>query len=180
MNTRRFKIAITISYSLLFITSILLQACSQKDRQVTQSNSKGSSASASDNRISFKVNGTQVNSSGWNISRFSMKNGEQLNITSNMHEDTRTISMNIESPKVGTYQLKTGGKSYGNYIPDYENTPAAYSFEKGTIIITSLDTSRNLLNATFEGTVRNNKGEQLVISDGRIVNGMIQPGITTY
>jgi hypothetical protein len=34
-----------------------------------------------------------------------------------------------------------------------------------------------ILNGTFSGTVKNAKGETLNITDGKIVNGALKPGI---
>ena len=134
----------------------------------------------SENKISFKVNDELVHTSGWNISRFDMGKNTQLNITSNMHEDKRTIMINIKDSKAGSYSLQTTGEAYGDYKPDYQDLADSYSFQDGTIIITSIDTLRNILNATFEGTVKNNQGKNFRITEGEIINGKITPGITRY
>jgi hypothetical protein len=44
----------------------------------------------------------------------------------------------------------------------------ASSFENGSIVISNIDTSKLVLNATFEGTVKDTKGEAFNITDGKI------------
>ncbi len=134
----------------------------------------------SDNQVTFKVDGEQVKSSGWNISRFDMGRNTELNITTNMHEDKRTIMINIKADKVGRYSLNTAGEAYGDYKPDYQELLDSYSFKDGSITITAIDTVLNTLNATFEGTVKNRQGKSFRISDGTITNGRLTPGITKY
>ena len=80
-----------------------------------------------DNVISYKVNGELVKTSGWNISRFQLTNDskESLNLTTNMHEEKRTININISGQSRGNIVIKTDDKSghnfYGSYFPDYIN-----------------------------------------------------------
>src|SRR4051812_39943003 len=57
------------------------------------------------NLITFKVAGTLVKTSGWNISEF-VRDGAGalgLNITTNMHQDKRTILMNLNGVTPGAY-----------------------------------------------------------------------------
>ncbi|HEV8283036.1 MAG TPA: hypothetical protein VGQ09_01930 [Chitinophagaceae bacterium] len=142
---------------------------------------------AIDNSIIFKLNGELVTTSGWNISRFKMTNDsrESLNITTNMHQEKRTFNVNIEGSEAGTYVIKGNDNSknhfYGSYFPDYMNDlNNSYSFETGSFIINELDTVKNILNGTFSGTVKNMKGESLEITNGKIVNGRLTPGVTVY
>jgi hypothetical protein len=136
------------------------------------------------NLISFKVDGVPVVTSGWNISRFVMGEGISLNITSNMHDDKRTVLFNLHGAQAGSYSLgpgsKTSGTAYGHYKPDYNDMLNAYSFESGTIVISSIDTVKGLLNGHFEGMVANAKGDKFVITEGKIQNGLLKPGITHY
>lgn len=139
------------------------------------------------NSISFKINGEQVNSSGWNISRSVMSDMLVLNITSNMHQEHRTINININGDKPGTYSfLATGGYSkrgaaYGSYYPDYkEDMMRSFSFEEGTFIINSIDTTAGKVNAEFSGVVKNSEGETMTITEGKITNGELKPGVTKY
>jgi hypothetical protein len=138
---------------------------------------------AGGNQILFKVNGELVKTSGWNISRFDMGRGIQLNITSNMHEEKRTIAFNINGWTPGTYSLEPfaqeWGTAYGDYKPDYDEMLNSFSFTDGEIIIESIDTAAGFLNATFHGTAKNNKGS-FSISDGKIIYGRLKNGTIKY
>ncbi len=140
----------------------------------------------SDNVISYKVNGELVKTSVWNISRFQLINDSKrsLNITTNMHEEKRTINININGTEPGEYVIKTdksGQNFYGSYFPDYINDLSnSYTFETGSFIITKIDTVKNILSGSFRGTVKNIKGETIDISDGKIVNGRLSSGVTKY
>jgi hypothetical protein len=84
------------------------------NEEVTESRSEKKNSDG-DNLIVFTINQTEtVSSTGQNIGRFSLGGKKCINITSNMHKDTRTINMNIAGTTVGTYQLGTGlSGSYG-------------------------------------------------------------------
>ncbi len=140
-----------------------------------------------DNVISYKVNGELVRTSGWNISRFKLTNDskESLNLTTNMHEEKRTVNINISGAEPGEYQAKTDDKSdhnfYGSYFPDYVNDPGNnYTFETGSFIITKIDTIKNILNGSFWGTAKNINGRTIEISDGKIVNGRLAASVVIY
>jgi hypothetical protein len=68
-------------------------------------------------------------------------------------------------------------KSHGSYHPHFSDALNSYSFVGGSFIITEVDTVHQILNGTFSGTVKNTKGETLNITDGKIVNGALKPGI---
>jgi hypothetical protein len=140
-----------------------------------------------DNQISFNVNSDPVVSSGWNISRSLINNQLVLNITSNMHEEHRTINLNINGDKPGRYKfLSTGaydkaGYAYGSYYSNFEEDLAnSYHFEDGEFIITSIDTVKGILNAGFSGLVKSGKGESLTITDGKISSGKLRLDIVKY
>jgi len=139
-----------------------------------------------DNVISYKVNGELVKTSGWNISRFQLINDskQSLNLTTNMHEEKRTINININGTVPGEYVIKTdksGQNFYGSYFPDYINDLSnSYTFETGSFIITKIDTIKNILNARFWGTAKNIKGETIDIADGKIINGKLNADVTIY
>ena len=140
-----------------------------------------------ENQISFKVNSDPVVSSGWNISRSLMNNQLVLNVTSNMHEERRTINLNINGDQPGRYKfLSTGaynkpGYAYGSYFSNFEEDLAnAYHFEDGEFIITSIDTAKGILNAEFSAIVKSGKGETLTITDGKISRGKLKLGIAKY
>jgi len=138
-----------------------------------------------DNLIKFTVNGKQVITSGWTISRVKWSfdpSKEWLNITTDMHKEKRTIGVNLNGAVAAVYLLEEGGsfkkKSHGDYKPDYTDFLNAYSFISGEFELTEVDTVRNIVNGSFYGTVINTKGETLNISDGKIINGRLKPGVT--
>ena len=71
--------------------------------------------SAFHNIISFKVNGEEVKTESWNIIRFQMGNKVQLNITSNMHIDKRTINVNLNGDKAGVYRVTIDKNTAGSF-----------------------------------------------------------------
>ena len=177
-------------FSAIAAISILFLSCADtvSVNNPSADNTTKTAAAKSDNVITFKVNGTAVVTSGWTISRlqWSTDPGKLwLNITSNMHDDKRTIGANLNGAVPGTYilGLENGAlskQSYGSYHPDYAETLNGYSFINGSFVITEMDTVRNIVNGTFSGTVKNSKGESLSITDGKIINGKLNPHINTY
>jgi hypothetical protein len=149
----------------------------------SEKNSADAVASTDKNVISFKVNGDDVKTSGWNIRLFKWSNQPAvwMNITSDMHKEKRTINVNLNGAKAGTYSFDEKGvtmeKSHGSYHPDYNDPLNSYSFVSGSFIITDVDTVNHVVNGTFSGTVKNSKGETLSISDGKIISGILKPGI---
>jgi hypothetical protein len=174
--------------ALLCMAALLTMSCNNNKTGSTESSDKksGASSSADENVIRFKVNGDQVTTRGWNINRFTWNNQSAvwMNVTSDMHKEKRTINVNLNGDKPGTYNFDEKGvimeKSHGSYYPDFSDPSTSYSFINGSFVITDVDTVHNILNGTFSGTVKNMKGETLTISDGKITNGALKSGITTY
>jgi len=169
-----------------YLIALLVVSCNSNNTASTgnsEKNSADASSSTGKNSISFKVNGDEVKTSGWNISLFRWSNQPAvwMNITSDMHKEKRTINVNLNGAKPGTYSFDDKGvimeKSHGSYHPDFTETLNAYSFVSGSFVITDVDTVHHVLNGTFSGTVKNTKGETLNITDGKIVNGALKPGI---
>ena len=169
-----------------YLIALLVVSCNSNNTASTgnsEKNSADASSSTDNNSISFKVNGDEVKTSGWNISLFRWSNQPAvwMNITSDMHKEKRTINVNLNGAKPGTYSFDDKGvimeKSHGSYHPDFSETLNAYSFVSGSFVITDVDTVHHVLNGTFSGTVKNTKGETLNITDGKIVNGALKPGI---
>jgi len=169
-----------------YLIALLVVSCNSNNTASTgnsEKNSADASSSTDNNSISFKVNGDEVKTSGWNISLFRWSNQPAvwMNITSDMHKEKRTINVNLNGAKPGTYSFDDKGvimeKSHGSYHPDFTETLNAYSFVSGSFVITDVDTMHHVLNGTFSGTVKNTKGETLNITDGKIVNGALKPGI---
>lgn len=150
------------------IFALLAMSCNNNKTNSTETSDKKSgntSPSKGDNVISFKVNGDEVMTSGWNIRRFTWSNQSAvwMNITSDMHKEKRTINVNLNGEKPGTYNFDDKGvimeKSHGSYIPDYSDPSNSYSFVNGSFVITDVDTVNNIVNGTFSVTVKNSKGK---------------------
>ena len=172
--------------TVILSATILLAACSGKTpKEEKLPAGKGNTETSEEsNSFHFKVNGEPVKSTGWNITLFKLKKRGtlQLNISSNMHKDSRTINANIGSITPGTYIFKEGdANTYGNYYPDYKkNMLNSYSFVSGSVNITTLDTVKHIINAVFSGQVKNGKGETINITDGKIINGKLSEKVEEY
>jgi hypothetical protein len=166
---------------------VIFTSCSDiteglNDRQPGIENRKeNGEISMHDNMIVYKVNGEEVKTTGWNISRFKTGNEVQLNITSNMHIDKRTININLNGDTAGSYWLASDGSLaasfYGSYAPDYTDLLTRYSFKEGEFVITQIDTVKGIVNGTFKGVVSDLKGKSFEITDGKIINCQLKPGI---
>jgi len=171
-----------------FITLTVVNCNNNKTANAgnSEKNSMGAASSTDKNVIGFKVNGDGVKTSSWNIRRFTWSNQSDvwLNITSDMHKEKGTININLNGAKPGTYNFDDKGvimeKSQGSYHPDYNNPLNSYSFVSGSFIIIDVDTVNHVVNGTFSGTVKNSKGETLNITDGKIINGTLKPGIISF
>lgn len=136
------------------------------------------------NVVLFKVNGDLVRTSGWNIGAFVRDNATNvgLNITTNMHEDKRTILMNLNGTTPGIYRFSKDHHlpdSYGHYKPDYTGDLFySYSFVSGAFNLSEVDIEKKYINATFWGTVQDNAGKKLEITDGKIIHGTLTKWIT--
>jgi hypothetical protein len=166
------------------IVALVVTACNSVPENNSIHIAMINSNDAENNVITFKVNGETVKTTGWNITRFEAGNKVQLNITSNMHIDKRTISVNLSGDKAGIYRLTNdgsfAGSSYGSYAPDYGDLLTRYSFDEGKFNITEIDTVKGIVNGTFEGVVRNLQGNSFKITDGEIINGELKPGIQKF
>ncbi len=148
----------------LFVFLAIFVACGKK--------SNYESSTDANNFVRFKVNGVLVETSAWNASYGNLVGGMlTYNITSNMHENEKTININVNATQVGEYDfLFTGGtapnKAYGIYHPKYSNTFDVYSFQNGKFTITEIDTIRKVYAGKFYGKVVNDSGIEFQITDG--------------
>ena len=78
----------TVMIVMVFISCNTTEVDNKDKTQISES-------SAFHNIISFNVNGEEAKTESWNIVRFKMGNKVQLDITSNMHIDKRTINVNL-------------------------------------------------------------------------------------
>ena len=181
-------------YNFLYISVLVLLASSCKDSSKKDSAAEtkidnaaqpvaSSSLDPAKGIIKFKVNGQQISTSAWNASMGNSMTGLCImNITSNMHEDKRTVAFNLSGYQPGTYQISdkhSANSAYGDYKPDYSDLLNSYQFVDGSVNIISIDTVKGLLNASFSGKVRKSS-EEIQITNGKIINGKIRSGITTY
>ena len=98
-----------------------------------------------------------------------------------MHINKRTINVNLNGDKPGIYLLASDGSLaasfYGSYAPDYGDLLTRYSFKEGEFNITEIDTAKGIVNGTFKGIVSDLQGKSFEITNGKIINGELKPGI---
>jgi hypothetical protein len=173
-------------YSLIICFSVTVLSCNNNTQAVKETSpalEKDKAPFVDDNIISFTANGENVLSAGHNISRFKMDGKTWINITSSMYKNSKTINMNIAADKIGTYFFDVSSlkNTNGSYYPDYmKKITNSYRFISGEVTITSIDTAKGMLNAIFKGTVQNAKKETIEIKNGKVINGKLKPGITTF
>src|SRR6266498_624607 len=169
---------------LSLITALIFQACNTTAESNSSSAVANAATATGNNTITFKVNGEEVKTTGWNIARFSMGSKVQLNITSNMHADKRTINVNLSGDKARIYNLSDGispeASFYGSYAPDYDDLLTRYSFKEGEFDLTEIDTVKGIVNGTFKGKVSDLQGKSFDITDGKIINGELKQGIQKF
>jgi hypothetical protein len=126
-----------------------------------------------DDFVKFKINGTLVQTSAWNASYGKLVgNMITCNITSNMHQDKRTININVNAVTPGTYPLGLNNallpqKGGGIYYPNYNNAFETYDFISGTFTITQIDTIQKIYAGRFEGTLKDsNTGTEYAVTEG--------------
>lgn len=192
-----------LTSGLVFLVLVSASCNNNKEPSVEKKDSKvekqtDSTNVPAENLISFKVNKQLVVSPIFNILRFDFGTGQgtSLNLSiSNSADQPKIINFNINGDKPGHYPLKslskttkTKGSAYGNYSPNYRQTSVDYnkpsieqfSFVNGEFVITSIDTTAGVMNATFYGTAKNTKGDSVLITDGNVINGKLNPGITKF
>ncbi|MFN8260489.1 MAG: hypothetical protein U0X41_06050 [Chitinophagales bacterium] len=150
---------------LTIFASTLLYSC-KKDKTVA-------------GNMSFRVDGALVSTQVHNASYGSLLPAFlTTNITSSMHTDKRTVNININAVKPGTYDFVTSSntvnKAYGFYYPDYFDFGGdAYAFTSGSFVVTELDTIARTFSGTFSGTATLTGGGTVSITDGVVTNGTL-------
>ncbi|MES1217486.1 MAG: hypothetical protein ABUT20_18400 [Bacteroidota bacterium] len=174
---------------------VFLLACNNEKKEskepaapVKKEESKANSKA--ENIVSFNVNNRAILSYGLNISLFDFGNkvGTSLNLISGTPEQTNTINLNINGYKPGKYRLEysvkstyTPGVAYGTYTLDNSTDQAnKFTFTSGQFTVVSIDTTVGLLNASFYGTAKNTKGDSVIIRDGNVINGKMNPGVNKF
>jgi len=143
---------------------------------------EGTAGDTAKNVITFKVDGAVVTTTAWNIARFKFANmtAPGLNITSNMHEEKRTVRFNLAGYQPGVYMLDGSpleGGSYGSYMPDYWQRGVTFPITGGRVVLTEVDTVRKVVNGTFYFTATR-AGDTVKITDGKIINGKLDVEIS--
>jgi hypothetical protein len=178
---------------IIFLAASIIAGCNQGPELSKETNGKLPASEAksfkkANNRISFKLNGQQVHTLGWTISRFTHSSDplhEWLNITTDMKADKRTINVNLNGSIPGNYSFeenipavkKSHGAFYPNYLDDMGNS---YSFSSGSFTIIAIDTTGHTVNAVFSGTVKNLRGETFEITEGEISDGLLNSNVIRY
>ncbi len=142
------------------------------------------------NEVSFTIADQTVNTKAWNINLFGQNNssGISVNITTTQADSLPAVNINVNSIQAGTYSFISGAgtlnavdKAYGEYSPAAVNGKRDhYFFHSGTVTISSIDTTKGILNASFEGEVKNEKGKTFTIANGLITEGVVKKGVTRF
>ena len=170
------------------LTAIILFACGQNEKTSSKENSSSEAnvaIASDDNAITFKVDGQQVNSGGWIVQRFVWDDktpAPWLNITSNMHKDKRSINVNLNATNAGKFSFSETASlmrnSHGSYFPDFGKPMESFSFVSGEFNITEVDTAKGIVNGTFSITAKDINGKTISISEGKLTNVKLKPGVT--
>jgi hypothetical protein len=170
------------------LIALLLFACGQGEKTSSEKSSTSEanvSSESGDNAITFKVDGQQVNSSGWIVQRFVWDEktpAPWLNITSNMHKDKRSINVNLNAANAGKYSFSETASimtnPHGSYFPDFGKPMESFSFVGGEFNITEVDTAKGILNGTFSITAKDINGKTISITEGKFTNLKLKSGVT--
>lgn len=131
--------------------------------------------------IAFKANGETVTTRIVNLAGFQFPNSPKgLNVTSDMHQEKRTVNINLNGYTAGDYTftketIDKAQTAIGLYFPDYSQASDSYNFVSGHINVSRFDTVNNVFEATFSGTTKNSEGKTIEITDGVVKNGKISP-----
>jgi hypothetical protein len=162
------KLTNMIKNIFIFFTLVTLLVACKKDKDDSNNNN----TSNTNNFVRFKVNGVLVETIVWNASYGNIV-GSFLtcNLTSNMHQNEKTININVNAITAGEYEFAAGAgttpnKAYGLYYPKYTDYFNTYSFNSGKFTITQIDTVQKIFAGKFYGTVANDSGAELQITDG--------------
>lgn len=184
-----------VSFSNGLPVILLLLACNSQEAG-THENKSGDSTVATTpppppaNRITFRADTVQVETTAWNINLFGKNNetGVALNITSEQKEEQASVNLNVNGIAPGTYPFVSGqgalqalGKAYGEYMPPSKNGKQEhYFFQSGNLTIQSIDTAAGILQAKFEGEAKNDRGKTIRITDGVVKEGIVKHGVTRF
>lgn len=106
-----------------------------------------------------------------------------FNVTSNIHQDKRTVNINIHANGKGFYNFKsTGGPEIntanGFYYPDYlGSVSTAYPFVSCQFEILEVDTTAKTFKGSFSGKVLGGSSGTDTIT---IINGSVSGNLVRY
>ena len=170
---------------LFLVATALLISCGQNDKTASdkKKNTTGTRSSGN-NTITFKVNGEPVSTEGWVVQRFVWDDktpNTWITITSNMHQEKRTITVNLAGGAPGIYNFSANpfniSDSHGSYFPDFSKPLESYQFTNGGFQILVVDTVNGIVSGTFSGTVKDVNGNEMAISDGKLINVKLKAGV---
>jgi hypothetical protein len=169
---------------LFFTVAAWLAACNNNKSGSTGDQKVPAAGNSSKATISFKADGALVNTTGSIVQRFIWGDTFTkvwINITSNPNRDKRTINVNLYGENPGTYVFKEGNmmqNSHGSYYPDFSKVFDACFFKTGEFDLTVVDTVNNVLSGTFFGTCESSDGKKVIITEGKLDNVPLKPGVT--
>ncbi|MDF2380157.1 hypothetical protein JMG10_01665 [Nostoc ellipsosporum NOK] len=174
---------------------LLVLACNSQEAGSNKDKSGDSTATITPapppaNKISFRADTLEVETTAWNINLFGKNNetGIALNITSEQDNGHPSVNLNVNGIAPGTYPFTAGqgalqatGKAYGEYMTTGANGKQEhYFFQTGNITIQSIDTAKGILQAKFEGDAKSDKGKTIRITNGVVKEGLVKHGVTRF
>ncbi len=157
----------------------------KKESTTNENKSPSVETTTGNNSISYKVNDQLINTDALPVTRLLLANKQMLNIVTDREKQQQTINISVNGITAGVYPFADGmtamqsnGMSYGSFTPDAKNDMLnVYSFTEGTVELQSVDTVSNIVTATFSGLAKNSKGEVVKITEGKISQAKMSPGI---
>lgn len=130
-------------------------------------------AKAGSGMVRFRVGNDEVVSNVWTFARFS--NDGDYNLTSNMHRDPRTLTINLREPGAGktlVFGQNMSSGNYGSYMPVYGKPDQIRNIQSGTLTFTAYDDVQRTFSASFDFVVVDSAGKSEKLT-GSIENAQI-------
>lgn len=169
---------------IFILTLTIIFSCNNADNNPVAADTPAPAASGqSDASIVFEAEGKAVMTHGMNVRRFiwdSKTSVPLLNIMSDARNEKMVININLHAAVPGTYTFSPDNdalETVGTFWPDYSNIMDSYLFESGSFILTEVDESKGIVNGTFSGTAVNKDGKSVRITNGKLINLKMSPGI---
>jgi hypothetical protein len=187
------KRTLTINPILLLTVTAIILSCNNNSadtdkntstKETTEEKLKTTSSADGDNTISFYLNGDEDLVSTKADVMLNEINGKRTLTISNTSTDSKKhLVIDVNESVVGRQGFDEQGK-YGHpkatYMPDLLQADNTYTFNMGDLEITAIDLKNGgTISGTFSGSAKNNKGELISISKGKITNAKIGGGVFT-